>query len=433
MPLIYEYRETAEGPARACDRRAIEFLVAIGAAAPHHEIRGPGIDEWTPLSEAMLLEWPEAAEPRDWASVVRRTMPSVPVVLSPIGSGSGVVVREDGLVLTNRHVVEHGRAARLRFRSGEYPAVVVKVAEDRDLALVKTYGRPVELANPLAFDAKPAGPGTAVLAVGHPSDYEETVTRGIVSAIRSVKIDPYPEQTYLQLDAAINPGNSGGPVLDQDGEVIGLATWKRLDGESLGFAIPTERILEFLHTTLDELDAGELELPSAQEVAAIPFDPTPLQSIESAIAAYPGPVQRLDRADGDSEHMHQWSLETARKAPLTVRYLDPHDLMPMGCLQVEFLAIPQAQPWLLQNHQVLQALLRHNDTTFAAKFLIRPNGDVVLATERRALDLDPGEARRAIGEVMGEADQLVDQVLALRAMNDAGPRLSGLSDFRQSD
>lgn len=430
MPLIYEYRETAEGPARACDRRAIEFLVAIGAAAPHHEIKGPGLEDWTPLADAMPLEWPEASEPGDWAGVARQTMPSVPVVLSPVGTGSGVVVREDGFVLTNRHVVEHGKAARLRFRSGEYPAVVVRVAEDRDLALVKTYGRPVELTNPLRFDVATAGPGTAVLAVGHPTDYEETVTRGIVSATRSVKIDPYPEQTYLQLDAAINPGNSGGPVLDRDGEVIGLATWKRLDGESLGFAIPAERIVDFLRSTFEAIDSGEIELPPAQEVATLPFDPTPLQSISSAIEAFPGEAKpKPPEPDAPVDpNLREWNLRTAR-ADFQVRFVDPNEHVPMGLLLVEFVAVPGAQPWLLQDHRVLQSLLRHNDGTYAAKFLLRPNGDVVLATERTAIDLDPSEARGAIGEIMSEVDRSAAQIMALRNLNEAGPKLASLNEY----
>ncbi|MFM1833435.1 MAG: hypothetical protein RLZZ461_1751 [Planctomycetota bacterium] len=430
MPLIYEYRESADSPARQCDRRAIEFLVSVGTAARHHEVRGPGLDGWTPLAEAMTLEWPEATPPGDWAAVVRRVMPSVPVVLSPIGSGSGVVVREDGFILTNRHVVEHGTATRLRFRSGEYPAVVVKVAEDRDLALLKTYGKPVELAGPIAFDTRPVGPGTAVLAVGHPGDYEETVTRGIVSAAREVRIDPYPPQTYLQLDAAINPGNSGGPVLDRDGEVVGLATWKRTDGESLGFAIPADRIVEFLNATLDQIDAGEIELPSPQDVAALPFDPTPMQSIDAAISGFPGEVTKLEPAENAPPHLHRWTLRTDKGAEIAVNFVEPHDSFPLGCLQVEFEAVPGAQPWVLQDHRVLQALLRHNDSTFAAKFLLRSNGHIVLATERRAIDLDPSEARDAIGEVISEAHRLVAELMNLRGINEAGPTLTELDSYR---
>ena len=433
MPLLYEYRESDDSPGRTCDRRAIEFLVAIGAASPDHRIKGPGIPEWTPLAEAMPLEWPEAAAPGDWAGVVRKVMPSVPVVISPVGAGSGVVVREDGLVLTNRHVVEHGTAARLRFRSGEYPAVVVKIAEDRDLALVKTYGKPVELVNPLRFDVQSTGPGTAILAVGHPSDYEETVTRGIVSAIREVSLDPYPPQRYLQLDAAINPGNSGGPVLDNDGEVIGLATWKRLDGESLGFAIPADRITEFLTATLTEIDSGDIEIPTAQEVAAMPFSPTPLQSVISAIDAFSGQTRVKPPAEDDTPadpNLREWILTTDSKAELLVRFIQPNESVAGGYLAVEFCAVSKSKPSLLQDHRVLQSLLRHNDDTFSAKFLLRSNGDIVLAAERSAIDLDPSEARQVIAEVMHETNRLVDSILGIRRINDADPRLSDLNDFK---
>ncbi len=433
MPLLYQYRESDDSSGRTCDRRAIEFLVAIGAAAPGHQIKGPGIPDWTPLAEAMPLEWPETAAPGDWAGVVRKVMPSVPVVISPVGAGSGVVVREDGLVLTNRHVVEHGTTARLRFRSGEYPAVVVKIAEDRDLALVKTYGTPVELVNPLRFDVESAGPGTAILAVGHPSDYEETVTRGIVSAIREVSLDPYPSQRYLQLDAAINPGNSGGPVLDNDGELIGLATWKRLGGESLRFPVPPDRITEFLIATLTEIDSGEIEIPTAQEVAAMPFSPTPLQSVISAIDAFPGKVRIKPPAEDETPvdpNLREWLLTTDRKAELLVRFIQPNESLTGGYLAVEFCAVGNSQISLLQDHRVLQSLLRYNDDTFSTKFLIRSNGDIILAAERSAIDLDPSEARQAIAEVIHETDRMVDSILGLRQINNAGPRLSDLKDFK---
>ena len=124
----------------------------------------------------------------DWSSVVEHTIESIPLVTTPLGSGSGVVVHESGLVLTNKHVIEHGDIARLKFRSGECVAQVLRVHDTADLALLKTHAPQPELQRPLPFREEQAKLGEPVLALGHPNRHLETVNAGIVSGRPSISL-----------------------------------------------------------------------------------------------------------------------------------------------------------------------------------------------------------------------------------------------------
>jgi len=349
-----------------------------------------------------------------WAEVVKKTMPGVPVVISPIGAGSGIVIGKDGLILTNKHVIEYGKNARLRFRSGEYPAVVVKVSDDSDLAIIKTYGTPEELGCVLKIESEESGPGTEVIVLGHPGDYEGTVTRGIVSAIREQRFDPHPPQDYLQIDAAINPGNSGGPVINSSCNIVGLSTWKRMDHESVGFCIPANRLQKFIDKTLKEIDEGKIEIPTAFEVASLPFEPEPLQSMKYIINDCMCKVTEVDRKEGDPEEMYSWLLKTEQGAELNVTYIDPCESNPDGYLSIRFCAIPEPLQLTLNNVSVLQALLTHNYATVRSKFAISDNGAVELVIERNADALDPIEVRQCVNEMIFETNRICDVVLYLR-------------------
>jgi hypothetical protein len=365
----------------------------------------------------------------NWAEVVKKTMPGVPVVISPIGAGSGIVIGKDGLILTNKHVIEYGKNARLRFRSGEYPAVVVKVSDDSDLAIIKTYGTPEELECVLTIESEESGPGTEVIVLGHPGDYEETVTRGIVSAIREHRFDPHPPQDYLQIDAAINPGNSGGPVVNRSGKIVGLSTWKRMDHESVGFGIPAKRLHEFIDATTKEIDDGKIEIPTAHEVASLRFDPVPLQSIKTAIYGCMCKVTEVDRKDDDPEEMYSWLLKTEMGAELNVTYIDPCESSPNGYLSIRFCAIPEPLQLTLNSVSVLQALLTHNYATVRSKFAISDNGAVELVIERNADALDPIEVCQCVNEMIVETNRICDVILYLREYGKTPIPPSSLADL----
>lgn len=158
------------------------------------------------------------------------------------GTGSGFIVSADGHVITNAHVVEKADTVKVTLRDGRTLAGrVVGVDPVTDVAAIK-----IEAANlptVVLGSSKNLVPGQWAIAIGNPLGLDNTVTAGIISAIeRSSSQVGIPDRRvqFIQTDAAINPGNSGGPLLNDQGEVVGINTAIRADAQGLGFAIPIE-------------------------------------------------------------------------------------------------------------------------------------------------------------------------------------------------
>jgi serine protease Do len=158
------------------------------------------------------------------------------------GQGSGFIIRKDGVVLTNNHVVEGAKEITVTLADGrEFPARVMGRDPKTDLAVVKIEPKgtiPVaELGSSEALRV-----GDWVVAIGNPFGLSNTVTAGIVSAKgRSIGSGPYDQ--FIQTDASINPGNSGGPLLNEQGQVVGInsAIYSQTGGSvGIGFAIPID-------------------------------------------------------------------------------------------------------------------------------------------------------------------------------------------------
>lgn len=151
-------------------------------------------------------------------------------------SGTGFFATPNCLVVTNAHVVEGAETIVLRDSSNKiYVAQIAERDENRDLALLTSNAKsctPLTLGN-----SDDATVGQDVYAIGNPLGLAGTVTRGIVSAVRST-----PDTSYIQIDATINPGNSGGPLLNTEGAVIGITTFKVRGFEGLNFAIAVNEI-----------------------------------------------------------------------------------------------------------------------------------------------------------------------------------------------
>ena len=141
-----------------------------------------------------------------------------------IGTASGVIIRRDGLVLTNQHVVGVGRQVEVTlWDKRRYPARVLGGDPRTDVAVLQIEGEGPFPWAPL-IDSDPVRPGQSVLAVGHPFDFTFTVTAGVVSARGRRNLSPGRVQDYLQTDASVNVGSSGGPLFNASGQVIGLNT-----------------------------------------------------------------------------------------------------------------------------------------------------------------------------------------------------------------
>ena len=162
------------------------------------------------------------------------------------GMGTGIVIDERGYIITNYHVVEGVKRIRATLADGT-TAVAELVANDpeTDLAIIKI---PEEKEFPVIRlgTSTDVMPGETVVAVGNAYGYEHTVTQGIISALhRTVQVSDYQKYADLiQTDASINPGNSGGPLLNIDGDMIGINVAVRVGAQGIGFAIPVDEAME---------------------------------------------------------------------------------------------------------------------------------------------------------------------------------------------
>jgi serine protease Do len=151
--------------------------------------------------------------------------------------GSGVIIDRDGQVLTNAHVVDSAASLSVTLDSKDkVPARVLGLDPVLDLALLRLEtSAPVTTAR--LGDSSSLRVGEEVAAIGNPIGLEQTMTRGIVSALNRV-LPGISDQPLIQTDAPINPGNSGGPLFDRCGNVIGINTFISEDAQSIGFAVP---------------------------------------------------------------------------------------------------------------------------------------------------------------------------------------------------
>ena len=209
-------------------RRVAPAVVNIYAKAYSKAMRSPLFDD--PLFERYFGEiFPESARPP------RNSL------------GSGVIVRLDGLIITNNHVIQGADEVIVILSDRrEFAAEVLRTDERTDLAVLRIEAPDGEQLPFLELgDSDALEVGDLVLAIGNPFGVGQTVTGGIVSALGRTSVDVSDFQSFIQTDAAINPGNSGGPLVSMDGRLIGINTmiFTRTGGSSgVGFAIPSNLV-----------------------------------------------------------------------------------------------------------------------------------------------------------------------------------------------
>jgi serine protease Do len=162
--------------------------------------------------------------------------------------GSGMVVHEDGYVITNAHVIKGSEKIKVVFSDGsEFAAKIISDDESRDLAVLKI---PVNQKLPFIHLGRSNDLmiGETVIAIGNPYGYANTVTSGVVSAVgRDIQVaEGFWLRGLIQTDAPINPGNSGGPLLNINSELIGVNTAVRAEAQNIGFAIPVDTLVDNL-------------------------------------------------------------------------------------------------------------------------------------------------------------------------------------------
>lgn len=161
---------------------------------------------------------------------------------TPDGSGSGFIVKDKNLIVTNRHVINGHEDVVIR--GEKFPKCLTEVLYSdalNDLAFLKI-PESYNAAREVVIAREPVTAGEAIIAIGHPLGLRFTATQGIVSKAER----KFNNVDYIQVDAAINPGNSGGPLINERGEVVGVNTFIYRDGESLGFALPSIKLNEVL-------------------------------------------------------------------------------------------------------------------------------------------------------------------------------------------
>jgi serine protease Do len=169
----------------------------------------------------------------------RRFFGDVPERIPQRSLGSGVIIDPSGLALTNAHVVEKASEIEVITLDGnKHKAKVIGLDKKTDLAVLKLDDSKGKFASARVGDSDRMQVGDWVIAVGSPFGLQATVTAGIISA-KARQIGQGPFDDFLQTDAAINPGNSGGPLVNMQGEVVGINTAIVAGGSGIGFAIPS--------------------------------------------------------------------------------------------------------------------------------------------------------------------------------------------------
>jgi len=197
--------------------------------------------------EITLLKSP--ALKGDFSHLIEQSTSSIGTVRAGNSLGTYFIVRKDGYLVTNNHVVEgsSNEISVLTYDRKVVPAELINSDSVKDLVLLKIPGNYDAL--PLA-DSSKVKVGEKVIAIGNPLGLSFTVTEGIVSAVG--RTGPNGLSRYIQTDVSLNPGNSGGPLISTQGEVIGINNFKIGGSEGLGFALESDAVREFLDESIPQ-------------------------------------------------------------------------------------------------------------------------------------------------------------------------------------
>ncbi len=249
--------------------------------------------------------------------LIKRIEPAIITIIANdekgefLQQGSGFFIGKDGELITNRHVLSGAAGAKIQFSDGKQFSITAVVAEDINGDLIEVLtDAPKNLIKHLPICASAPQAGEQVIVMGSPFSLEQTVTNGIISAIREL-----PERgNILQITAAISPGSSGSPVVNYKGEVVGVATLQASQGQSLNFAIPAHRIISLQRQerrTLTEWLEKSKNSPDK-------FNNDVAEGIKNGLAATPQEWLKIS-----ADYSRQGKLEDALTAGQQALKLDP--------------------------------------------------------------------------------------------------------------
>ena len=230
---------TAQAPASPLPLLHVQMPPQGGTFAAVADAIKPAVININTVSRAAGLQGRTPFEEFFGEEFFRRFFGEVPERIPQRSLGSGVIVDPTGIALTNAHVVEKATEIEVvTLDGGKHKAKVIGVDKKTDLAVLKLDDGKGTFKYARLGDSDRIQVGDWVLAVGSPFGLQATVTAGIISA-KARQLDQGPFDDFLQTDAAINPGNSGGPLVNMQGDVIGINTAIVAGGSGIGFAIPS--------------------------------------------------------------------------------------------------------------------------------------------------------------------------------------------------
>jgi S1-C subfamily serine protease len=197
--------------------------------------------------------------------IIRSNRNSIVVVRTASGIGSGFFINREGYIVTNRHVLSKAGRAEIKTAAGHVFRVLQIIQEDSeaDLVIASTDATAQE-SNPVTLSSRLPEVGEKIIVIGNPMGLEQTVSDGIVSAVRrnQYAVD------FIQVTAPVSAGNSGGPLLNMRGEVIGVATFQYRSGQNLNFCVAASRIsaLQQGSSSYGVSSGGDVQSPGGRDV-----------------------------------------------------------------------------------------------------------------------------------------------------------------------
>lgn len=196
----------------------------------------------------------KASAGEDFSGIIEDSVSSVVTIRTDISQGTGFIINREGYIVTNAHVLSGGSTVSVvTYEQESIPANFIGYDLNFDIALLKISGTYNELE---LGDSNDVQVGERVIAIGNPLGLGFSVTQGIVSGVH--RRGPNGLDAYIQTDAALNPGNSGGPLINQQGEVIGINNFKIGGAESLGFALESNFIKQAVNDIYQEAFGEDL-------------------------------------------------------------------------------------------------------------------------------------------------------------------------------